>query len=75
MQFDLRHAAVFVLREGVVEILAHALQRPRSGVDVDLVDGRRVIDEIEGPDVVQSPDMVFVFMCQQQSGHVLYTRP
>ena len=62
MQFDLRDAAVFVLREGVVEILAHALHPPRSGVNPDLMDGRRVIDEIEGPDVVQTADMVLVFV-------------
>ena len=74
MQFDLRHAAVFVLRKGVVEILAHALQRPRSGVDVDLVDGRRVIDEIEGPDVVQSPDMVLVLVRQQNGVEMPHAR-
>ena len=74
VQFDLRHAAVFVLREGIVEILAHALQRPRGGPDMDLVDGRRVIDEIESPHVVQTADMVLVLVSQQNGVEMPHAR-
>lgn len=41
---------------------------------MDLVDGRRVIDEIEGPDVVQSPDMVLVLVRQQNGVEMPHAR-
>lgn len=56
---------VLVLREGVVEILAHDIEGAGSRIEVDAVDRRRVIDEIEGPHVVQPADMVLMFVRQQ----------
>lgn len=37
---------------------------------MDLVDGRRVIDEIESPHVVQTADMVLVVVSQQNGVEV-----
>jgi len=65
VQFDFRNAPVLVLREGVVEILAHDIEGAGSRIEVDAVDRRRVIDEIEGPHVVQPADMVLMFVRQQ----------
>ncbi len=61
---QLGHAAVFVRGESVVEILAHDIQRAGRAVDVH-APHRGVIDEVEGPHVVQAARVVLVLVREQ----------
>ena len=63
-QLDFGHPPILVHTEGIVEVLADAFERLPCSEYVDPMD-RGIIDEIEGPHVVQSSDMVFVFVRQQ----------
>ena len=74
MQLDFGHAAVFILREGIVEVLAHDAEGMGCGVDVDLVHQRRVIDKVESPHVVQPADMIFVFVREEDGVEVADAR-
>ena len=71
VNIHLRYTGITECCESVVIILTDNVFRSLVTVDVDLA----IFDPVKSPNIVQSPDMVFVFMCQQQSGHVLYTRP
>ena len=74
VQRDFRHSAVFVLRECVVEILAHHGRRSRCRVDVDPVYRRRVVHEVERPHVVQPARVVLVFVGQQDGIYAAHAR-
>lgn len=70
VQRDLGHAAILVAGKGVVEVLAHDGRGAGRGVEVDAVDGRRVVDEVEGAHVVDAARVVLVLVREQDGVEV-----
>ena len=74
VQFDLGSTPVFVLSECVVEILTHDPERSRRRIDVDRMDRTGIVHEVESPHIVQTADMVFVFVGKQNRIEVTHAR-
>ncbi len=59
------NSPVFVLRKSIIEILTYARGCPRRSINRHPMDRRRIIDEVEGPHIIQTADMVLMLVGQQ----------
>ena len=74
VQPDVGCAAVLLLLEGIVVVLAHDTGRSRRRINVHGMNHRRVIHEIESAHVVDTARMILVLVRQQDRIETAYPR-
>ena len=68
MDIHFRNTGITEFRESIIIILADNVFSPLITIDVNF----SIFDPIKSSNIVQSPDMIFMFMRQQQGCHVFY---